>query len=191
MITKKKPSYETIFCMCALFTILPLQFLPFCSDPGNGEQGYCTVCNDEKQPERNCRGVEGGNYTELNKSVWFGSGRRSGEGTETTTPMLLCARWRRSGISCSNLSCQSCGGALGPPVMNERWGRSLLFKSSRFGPGVRPGTRGFGAAQSPWSRSQDAELVEGSGVGWQSVSVCQLCHVHFVLFVCPKCTCLK
>lgn len=42
--------------------------------------------------------------------------------------------------------------------------------------------RGFGEAQSPLLRSQDAELVEGSGVGWQSVSISLLCHVHFVRF---------
>lgn len=89
--------------------------------------------------------------------------------------MLPYAKWRCSGIIRSNLSCLP-GGAFGLREVKK----SLLYFQGLVSVYVQ--NSGFAVTKSPFSRSQDAEHVEGQGAGWQSVSISQVCYVHFVLF---------
>ena len=73
--------------------------------------------------------------------------------------MLLYVKWRRSGISRSNLSCLSAG-AFAPPVLKEVK-KSLLSREFKVWFRCSSGVKGFAEAESPFSRSQDAKHVEG------------------------------
>lgn len=69
--------------------------------------------------------------------------------------------------------------------MKERWRRSLLFKSSRFGPGVRPGTEGSARHKAPYYGAKMLnlwkvrELVDKA---W--VSPC--CVMSILCFLCVQ-----
>lgn len=74
-----------------------------------------------------------------------------------------------------------CWGAR-PPVVRERWGRSSLLRSSRFGPGVRPGTEGSARHTAP--TAQPRCWTCGRFGSWSTRREC------LAAVSCPLCACL-